>query len=467
MDSVRPVRKPIAFLLAALLVGAPAGCGGDDEAAEAAPPAGDLTVMSFNVWYGGASVDFGQIAAAIGAADADIVGVQEPEANLRRIADAAGLQYVDESLHLISRYPLFPAERDGVRFAYAEVARGRVVAVTNAHLTCCPYGPNLVRNGKSAEQVMAVERRLRVPEAKPYARALAGLAADDIPAFITGDFNSPSHLDWTAEAVAARDLPFELEWPASKAFADAGLRDSYREIHPDPAAEPGLSWTAGTPPPRIRERETVDRIDWILAAGPSTTVDSRLVGEVGGPDVEVGVSPWGSDHRAVASTFEVEAARAPDLVSASPRVVPRGERLTIRYALGGSGGGREVGVLPADARGRRRGDRDDPDLRRRRPHRPDALDRDPRAGPLCGRPDRRRRRDPRLDPVLGREPRRPVRRSPRTRRRTRRASRSTSAGATRPATSSTRSASTRPASRASTSTSASSTSAPAPPAPSS
>ena len=54
-----------------------------------------------------------------------------------------------------------------------------------------------------------------------------------------------------------------------------------------------------------------------MAAGPSQTVDSRLVGEEGGPDVEVGVTPWGSDHRAVVSTFAIEPAPAP--TSSPPR----------------------------------------------------------------------------------------------------------------------------------------------------
>jgi endonuclease/exonuclease/phosphatase family metal-dependent hydrolase len=50
-----------------------------------------VTVMTFNVWYGGVQVDFPAIGRAIRAADADIVGVQEPEGRLRRIARSAGL----------------------------------------------------------------------------------------------------------------------------------------------------------------------------------------------------------------------------------------------------------------------------------------------------------------------------------------------------------------------------------------
>ena len=330
---------------AALAASAVAGCGEKDEPDPGSPTA-DLSVMSFNVWYGGASVDPGQVVAAIEAADPAVIGMQEPEGNLREIAEAAGLPFVEESLHIASRHPLFPAERDGIPFDYVEVEPDRVVAVVNGHLTCCPYGPNLVRAGKAAADVEAVESRLRLPEARPFARLLAGLGAEEVPAFMTGDFNSPSHLDWTEEAVEERGLPYPVEWPASKAFADHGVRDTYRDAHPDPAATPGLTWTPGTPPPHIREDETTDRIDWVLAAGPSETVDSRLVGEEGGPDVDVGVSPWGSDHRAVVSYFDVEPAPAPDLVDADPRVVTRGERVTLRYALGGTGGGREVGIVP-------------------------------------------------------------------------------------------------------------------------
>ncbi len=208
-----------------------------------------------------------------------------------------------------------------------------------------PYGPNLVKIGKSADEVVALERRTRLAAIKPYLGPLKTLADSGVPVLMTGDFNSPSHLDWTEDAVAARDLPYPVEWPASKALADAGFRDSYREAHPDPAETPGLTWTAGQPPPRMRPQETHDRIDWVLAAGPAETISSGVVGEQGGPDVEVGVSPWGSDHRAVVSEFSVEPAPAPYLVDADPRVVERGDRVTIRYALAGGGPGRTVGIV--------------------------------------------------------------------------------------------------------------------------
>jgi endonuclease/exonuclease/phosphatase family metal-dependent hydrolase len=302
--------------------------------------------MTFNVWYGGVQVESDRIVDAIEAADPDVVGLQEPEGNLRRIAEAAGLSYVDETLHLASRHPIFAAERGGIRFGYVTVAPGRVVAVTNVHLPSSPYGPELVRDGRTPAQVLANERATRLGEIRPYLGPLARLGREGVPTFLVGDFNSPSHLDWIP---GNPRFKYPLRWPVSAALAEAGFRDSYRDAHPDPMARPGITWTPGTPPPRIRPRETLDRIDWVMASGPSTTLASRLVGEPGGPDVDVGV-PWGSDHRAVASTFDVTPADAPALVDADPRAVRRGDVVTLRYT-GIRGEGKRLAILPA--RGRR------------------------------------------------------------------------------------------------------------------
>jgi endonuclease/exonuclease/phosphatase family metal-dependent hydrolase len=312
----------------------------------AAPAAAErLTVMTFNVWYGGVQVELDRIGQAIEASGADVVGVQEPEGNLRRIAESAGLSYVDESLHLISRYPIYSIERGGVRLGYIALSPRKVVAVANVHLPSSPYGPELVRDGRTPAEVLRNERATRLGEILPYMRPLTRLATLGVPTFLVGDFNSPSHLDWTA---ANPSVKYPLRWPVSAALERAGFRDSYREAHPDPVARPGLTWTAGTPPPRIRRRETLDRIDWVTVTGPATTVASNLVGEPGGPDVDIGV-PWGSDHRAVASTFDVTPDTPPPLADADPRVVRRGTPVTVRYTDARRAPGRRIAVL----RGRR------------------------------------------------------------------------------------------------------------------
>jgi len=183
--------------------------------------------MTFNVWYGGDQIAFGQVAEAIKAARADIVGIQEPDGNLRRIAEAVGFPYVDERRYIISRYPLFdsgigvkqgkgrvPYSINGQDAAdvnaWALIGAGEVVAVANTHLTSDPYGPEAVRDGASVEKVLALEDEIRVPEVRPLTTALAKIAKANIPVILTGDFNSPSYLDWTTAAVGTRP---EVKYP--------------------------------------------------------------------------------------------------------------------------------------------------------------------------------------------------------------------------------------------------------------
>ena len=81
------------------------GQGATPVAATAMEPV-ELRVMTFNVWLGGVQVDLAQVVAAIEAARADVVGLQEAQGHTRDIAAALGWLYVDERLQIISRYPL-------------------------------------------------------------------------------------------------------------------------------------------------------------------------------------------------------------------------------------------------------------------------------------------------------------------------------------------------------------------------
>jgi endonuclease/exonuclease/phosphatase family protein len=301
--------------------------------AYAEEPAVELRVMTFNIWYGGAQVDAGQVVQAIKAAKADIVGLQEPDGTTRAIATALGWPYADERRHIISRYPLFDPPGDPL-YVWVEPLPGRIVAMANVHMPATPYGPEAVRDGEDLTAVLQMENETRMPAIQPYLEALPKVAAEGTPVFLTGDFNSPSHLDWTEAAMKARpQVKYVVEWPVSKALADAGMRDSYREAHPDPVAQAGLTWTAGYPYPRIKPTETFDRIDLVWSAGNATAVASELVGEAGGADVDIPVMPWPSDHRAVVSTFRVAPGAAPAMVGVDRRVVTQGDDFILRFGI--------------------------------------------------------------------------------------------------------------------------------------
>ena len=307
----------------------------------------EVRVMTFNVWLGGVQVDLGQVVAAIAAADADVVGLQEAEGHTRQIAAALGWPYVDERMQVISRYPLLDPPGANGRYTFVAVRPGAVFAIANVHLPSDPYGPEAVRDGASPDDVLALEKGTRLPFVQPVLARLPELTEEGIPVVLTGDFNSPSPLDWTEQAAAAREqVRYPLDWPVGAAALAAGFRDTFREAHPDPLARPGLTWTPGYPIPTLRPNETFDRIDWILAAGDVDVLASEVVGEVGNPDVDIAVTPWPSDHRGVVSDLRLAPGAPPFLVAVDRRLLTPGEELVVRYHAPGEEGDR-VSLVPA------------------------------------------------------------------------------------------------------------------------
>jgi hypothetical protein len=193
--------------------------------------------------------------------------------------------------------------------------------------------------------VLQLENDLRVPAIQDEVRELPKLAGRGIPVFLTGDFNTPSHLDWTQAVADARaDVPFPVQWPVSKTLTNAGFKDSFRIVHPDPLAKPGHTWTPGSP--EGEKVEVHDRIDWVLSTGPATAAASRVVGEAGNPNSDLQIGPWPSDHRGVVSTFDVTPAAMPLLVAVASRSLEQGDPLRVRFHAAGRAGERVV-LVPA------------------------------------------------------------------------------------------------------------------------
>lgn len=314
----------------------------------------DLRVMSFNIWYGGVQVSQPELIKILRESDADIIGLQEPDGQTAAIAAAAGYPYVDLRRHIISRVPLFDpklGERTDEGQApyplaaldadaphvWAMVAPGKVVALGNLHLSSDPYGPHLLRDGASIADVLAGENDTRLAEITPYAGGMAPVIAAGTPVIVTGDFNSPSHLDWTEAARGSRPQQTEaIAWPVTAAMEAAGFADVFRSAHPDPVARPGLTYSPGFPWPVQVDGESMDRIDYVFAAN-ATVRGAELWGEPDNPDVDRSFAPWPSDHRAVIADLTVTPVAAPALLAVEPRLVPEGGSFVVR------------GYLPGDA----------------------------------------------------------------------------------------------------------------------
>ena len=292
--------------------------------------------MTFNIWYGATATDLGKVIEAIQAAHADVVGMQEPYARLRRIADALDF-YVSPRMHVISRYPVLePMGSDG-DWAYL-LLPGGLAAIANTHLPCCPYTPyRIVHKGMDRASALEQETNTRVRKIGKQLAALEPVLSADVPTFFTGDFNSPSWRDWTPAAVEARGLPYPIRWPASRAMEDAGFVDSYRAVHPDPVTEPGFTWTSGYPAPFVYEWDVFDRIDFVWAAGAAEPLESQVVGE-SPANADIVIEPYPTDHRGVVSTFLVTPTPAPVFVAAEGERGRLGMPIDVTFhAPGGSG----------------------------------------------------------------------------------------------------------------------------------
>jgi len=339
-------------LAAAVLAAVALASAAPQSGRSAASASTTLKVMTFNIFYGGDELNLqtrqfckdpagcpetlDQVAAAIRASRADVVGLQEPTMNTRTIAEKLGWNYSERTSYM-SRFPIIDPPGANGLYVFVEPVPGRVVAVANVHLPSDPYGPYEARDGATRAEVLQLENDLRVPAIQTEIHELPKLAKDGIPLFLTGDFNSPSHLDWTPAVDAVRaDVPYPVVWPASKALADAGFVDSFRSVYPNPVARPGFTWTPGSP--EGEKVEVHDRIDWVLSMGPATATASSVVGEAGNPNTDIAVDPWPSDHRGVVSTFDVSPAPMPILVAVESRSLEQGQTLRVRVHAAGQTG---------------------------------------------------------------------------------------------------------------------------------
>lgn len=291
-----------------------------------------LTFMAFNAYGAGANKGepIDATVAAIKAADPDIIALSEtraesspctadscPPAGPSRAAELAaalGMHYYDQTGDnpaiwanaVLSRYPI-EGGRPGDLGVSVDVD-GRTVVVYSANLPDFPYQPYQLTNieygdapflktaGEAAEAARGSSFDALVADAAAAEKAGAALV------LLGGDFNEPSHRDWTDATVKAGLQPLAVAWPGTTKLEAAGLVDLYRAAHPDPVARPGLTWTPTTEANDPTDHH--DRIDFVFARGASLkALDASVVGEKS-PEADIVATPWLSDHRAVVAKIE-------------------------------------------------------------------------------------------------------------------------------------------------------------------
>jgi endonuclease/exonuclease/phosphatase family metal-dependent hydrolase len=312
-----------------------------------APAAADaihLDVLEYNVEYGGdASTD-----KVIRTLDADIVGVLESYNRLPEIARNTGYPYYDVGLQILSKYPILePSGANGL-YAFIEVEPGYIVPFFNTHLDYVAYGPRLVSEGRPIAQVMASEDEVRTSSMRILMPSMQRLIGMGYPVILTGDFNEPSSLDYTEATVGSRPgITRPIPWPVSEALLGIGMHDVFRDAYPDPVANPGYTHDN----PDFRKGGPGDRIDYIYASADVETLAAKLVGEAGGPNVDVGFDKWTSDHRAVLGSLSVRPVALPTTISLDRRMLTKGDKYTVYYNAPDAAGGPALtlAVIPEGA----------------------------------------------------------------------------------------------------------------------
>src|SRR5262249_32959497 len=128
---------------------------------------------------------------------------------------------------------------------------GRRLAFFNKHLFYKPYQPYQLLGipyedapfVKTEQEAIAEAVKARGADVQEVLKDIASLNDHLLPTIFVCDCNEPSFLDWTEAAAKAGRHPIKVEWPSTKALADVGFKDAYRQMYPDEMAHPGFTWT--------------------------------------------------------------------------------------------------------------------------------------------------------------------------------------------------------------------------------
>jgi exonuclease III len=316
-----------------------------------------LKVLQFNIWQEGTVVEggFDAIIDEIIRTKADLITLSEVrnynnsrlDKRLVEALAAKGYQYyAEKSLDtgLLSRFPIkqqwdfFPVKDDHGSITKALIdIQGTEVVLYSAHLdyrNCSLYLPRGYDGSTWKELALPITETKLIAEDN-----LKSQRDEAIDAFIAdaknekakgrivilgGDFNEPSHLDWTKATCNLYDhRGITMPWRNTLALEKAGYKDAYREIYPNPVSHPGFTFPADNPAvdikklawsPKADDRDRIDFIffapdkrlkinDAILVGPRGSVVRNQRVLETSQDTFNTPTGIWPTDHKAVLVSF--------------------------------------------------------------------------------------------------------------------------------------------------------------------
>ena len=265
-------------------------------------------VVQWNIWHGGRHVPlqgYERIIELLKASKADIITMQEGYGFQKQIADALHYHLQtpghDDNLCLYSHFPL-EKQTSSDSFcsnpAIIRMGNGHSVLVDNCWLHYA-YHPDYTGSfpdpqhdpshwvAEDSIRPMADAQRMLDKDLAPV------LLREDMPVILGGDFNSCSHLDWTAKAAPLHGGHGPVSFPTSRFLIERGYKDSFREMNPDEMARPEGTFAG------IYGQLDFNRIDFLYYKGNIQAISSSIIQTA--PEID---DIWASDHSAVVTTFK-------------------------------------------------------------------------------------------------------------------------------------------------------------------
>lgn len=320
----------------------------------------EFTVLQWNIWQEGTMVPGGyeSIVNEIARLQPDFVTLSEVRnydhtnftARLVQSLKEKGETYYSFYSYdtgLLSRYPItdsltvFPENNDhGSIYRLTAEMNGKKMAVYTAHLDYLDDAYYNVRgyDGSTWQEIPipttveeVLERNVR-SQRDDAIRCFIEQAQKDREAGYTvilgGDFNEPSHQDWTE---ATKDLydhhGLVIPWTVPVLLEEAGFVDAYRQHYPDVLAYPGFTYPSDNPAkpaekitwaPKADERDRIDYIwydpqqgltvsDAAIFGPRGSIVRSQRVQETSQDRFIEPLDVWPTDHKGVLVTFKYPA----------------------------------------------------------------------------------------------------------------------------------------------------------------
>lgn len=245
----------------------------------------EFSLLAWNIWRGGREdgeqVGPQRVVEVIQASGADVIAMQETYGSGEWIAEQLGYHFVPRGTN-VSIFSRFPVVADVSVFqefkcvgAIVELPNSQLVAVYSIWL---PYDAEIwaegTREGKPREELLAATASSasdlqQIRELAEQAVIDAGYG--EIPIVFAGDFNSMSHLDYTA--AAGEQYGYVIDWPTSRVMTDHGYVDAYRTLIPEVDRQQDRTWT-----PRFPEQQQ-DRIDFVYWRGALRPIATQVIDE--------------------------------------------------------------------------------------------------------------------------------------------------------------------------------------------